>query len=67
MGAIDKAKDKAQEVAGKGKQVAGDVTGDDSLKAEDAAGGVARGDRPRVGIATKVDIMEPLVNQSLMG
>ena len=34
MGAMDKAKDKAQEVAGKGKQVAGDVTGDDLLKAE---------------------------------
>jgi uncharacterized protein YjbJ (UPF0337 family) len=32
--AFDKAGDKAQEVAGKTKQVAGDATGDDSMKAE---------------------------------
>ena len=34
MSAVDKAKDKAQEVAGKGKQVAGEVTGNDRLKDE---------------------------------
>ena len=34
MSALDKAKDKVQEVVGKGKQAVGGATGDDSLKAE---------------------------------
>ena len=34
MSAIDKAKDKAQEVAGKGKQAVGGATSNDGLKAE---------------------------------
>lgn len=34
MSAIDKAKNKVQEVTGKGKQAVGGATGDDSLRAE---------------------------------
>lgn len=34
MGMTDKAKDKAQELAGKGKQAAGEHTGDKDLAAE---------------------------------
>lgn len=34
MGLADKAKNKAEEVQGKGKEAAGSATGDDQLKAE---------------------------------
>ncbi|RYB93664.1 CsbD family protein [Nocardioides oleivorans] len=34
MGIADKAKNAAQDIAGKAKEVVGDVTNDDSLKAE---------------------------------
>lgn len=46
MGMVDKAKDKAQELAGKGKQGVGDATDNDSLKAEghkDEAAGKLKG------------------------
>ncbi|MGI8667951.1 MAG: CsbD family protein [Jatrophihabitans sp.] len=34
MSALDKAKNKAEELVGKGKEKVGDATGDDQLKAE---------------------------------
>ena len=46
MGLVDKAKDKAQELAGKAKQGVGDATDDETLKAEghkDEAAGKLKG------------------------
>ncbi len=46
MGLFDKAKDKAQELTGKGKQGVGEATGNESLKAEghkDEAAGKIKG------------------------
>lgn len=46
MGLFDKAKDKAEELVGKGKQAVGDATGNESLKAEghkDEAAGKIKG------------------------
>jgi len=58
MGAVDKAKDKAQEVTGAAKEKIGDATGDADLEAEgkkDKAAGSLKGAGEKVKDAFKKD------------
>ncbi len=52
MSFIDKAKDKAQEVSGKGKEAVGEQTGNDDLKAE-GQGDQAKADFKQAGEKVK--------------
>lgn len=59
MGLDDKLGNKAEDLAGRGKEAAGAVTGDDSLKAEGEA------DQKKAGIKDKIEDVKDKVSDTV--
>ena len=59
MGAEDKIENKVQDLTGRGKEAAGSLTGDDSLKAEGEA------DQTKAGIKDKIENVKDKVTDKI--
>lgn len=59
MGTEDRMKNKAEDLAGRGKEAAGAVTGDDSLKAEGEA------DQKKAGVKDKIEDVKDKVQKKV--
>jgi uncharacterized protein YjbJ (UPF0337 family) len=59
MGLDDKFENKAQDLAGRGKEAAGAVTGDDQLKAE------GKGDQAKASLKDKVEHVKDKVAEKV--